>query len=431
MTGTDEADKNATAPPPPPPPEGHGDDSDVNEDIDDGEHGEHGEYGVHGEHGEHGEHHNHYDDEDVIDPFGGSFGGPPRGMPGLPLLGGLLSASSLGGRLREILTNLRQKEDPSMQLIALQELSEILLVSNEDNLSGNFSPDPYVKELVALMQPNPATGEENPDIMLLACRCLANLMEALPASVANVVYGNAVPVLCQKLLEISFIDLAEQALSTLEKISVEYPGQHRPRGRPDRLSLVSRVLCDKHPANGRHDRCQLLSEHPRGLLHRRSRCHANPAERSQQQRSARNRAGLSCVSRIVESFRVYATKLEELIDVDMLKTILRLLLPGSTNLIGPNIHTQFLRVLGYTASASPTLATELFRMNVVETLYQILTGVSPPSEKEDVTSKLDSVLIVQALIHRPREQIFETLNVICNLLPTSQMTSKPRPRPPI
>jgi E3 ubiquitin-protein ligase TRIP12 len=56
-------------------------------------------------------------------------------------------------------------------------------------------------------------------------------------------------------------------------------------------------------------------------------------------------------------------------------------------------------------------------MNVVETLYQILTGVSPPAAGEDIASKLDSVVIMQALIHRPREQVIETLNVICELLP--------------
>ena len=56
-------------------------------------------------------------------------------------------------------------------------------------------------------------------------------------------------------------------------------------------------------------------------------------------------------------------------------------------------------------------------MNVVETLYQILTGVSPPSVTDDIASKLDSVVIMQALIHRPREQVIETLNVICELLP--------------
>ena len=48
---------------------------------------------------------------------------------------------------------------------------------------------------------------------LVACRCLANMMEALPQSTGNIVYGGAVPVLCSKLLEISFIDLAEQCLS--------------------------------------------------------------------------------------------------------------------------------------------------------------------------------------------------------------------------
>jgi E3 ubiquitin-protein ligase TRIP12 len=152
-------------------------------------------------------------EEDEDDPFGGfgGPGGPPHGLSHtLRALSGMMSGVS--SRLRDILVNLKQKDDPSIQLIALQELSEILLVSTEDNLSGHFSPDAFVKELVVLMQPSDF-GEENPEMMLLACRCLANLMEALPASTANVVYGGAVPILCQKLLEIHFIDLAEQALS--------------------------------------------------------------------------------------------------------------------------------------------------------------------------------------------------------------------------
>jgi E3 ubiquitin-protein ligase TRIP12 len=127
--------------------------------------------------------------------------------------------------------------------------------------------------------------------------------------------------------------------------------------------------------------------------------------------------GSLCVSRVVESFRYHPSKLEELVSTDLLKAILRLLLPGTTNLIGPNIHTQFLRVLAFTAKASANLSAELFKMNVVETLYQILTGVSPPGAIEDIASKLDSVVIMQALIHRPREQVIETLNVICELLP--------------
>ncbi|KAI9640735.1 Ubiquitin fusion degradation protein 4 [Ciborinia camelliae] len=154
------------------------------------------------------------DDEDD-DPFGGfgGPGGPPHGLSStLRALSGMMSG--VGSRLRDILSQLKQKDDPSIQLIALQELSEILLVSTEDNLAGNFSPDAFVKELVVLMQPSDfGFGEGNPEMMLLACRCIANLMEALPASTANVVYGGAVPVLCQRILNFEFIDLAEQALS--------------------------------------------------------------------------------------------------------------------------------------------------------------------------------------------------------------------------
>ena len=149
------------------------------------------------------------------DPFRGSFlagaGGLSASMSStLRALSGYVSGVSQ--RLRDILEKLRQKDDPSVQYIALQDLSEILLVSNEDNLSGHFSPDQFVKELITLMQPN-ELGEENPEMMLVACRCIANLMEALPQSTGNVVYGGAVPILCQKLLEIHYIDLAEQALS--------------------------------------------------------------------------------------------------------------------------------------------------------------------------------------------------------------------------
>ena len=130
--------------------------------------------------------------------------------------------------------------------------------------------------------------------------------------------------------------------------------------------------------------------------------------------------GSLCVSRVVESFKYQQEKLEELVDVPCLQAVRRLLQPGTTNLIGPNIHTQFLRVLSITARASPSLSAELFKMDIVDTLYQILTGVSPPDGLDDVASQIDSVFIMQALIHRPREQISETLNVICELLPAVQ-----------
>ncbi|KAK4197341.1 putative ubiquitin fusion degradation protein 4 [Triangularia verruculosa] len=412
MGGTEEHDRGTAAPPPPPPPPPPEDkfpgDSDDNEENDEEDRL------------------NRYDedDDDDMDPFHGFGGGGANSLTHtLRALTGMVSG--IASRLREILTNLRQKDDPTVQLIALQELSELLLVSNEDNLSGHFSPDQFVKELVTLMQPNELTGEENPEIMLLACRCLANLMEALPGSAGNVVYGQAIPILCQKLLEIQFIDLAEQALSTLEKISVEYPQHIVKEGGlnaclsyldffatgTQRVAVTTAANC----CRGIHEENFPVVRDVMPIL---LNVLGSNDQRVVEQASL-------CVTRIVESFRRYSQKLEELVSPELLKAILRLLLPGTTNLIGSHIHTQFLRVLAITAKVSPRLSAELFKMNVVETLYQILTGVSPPAGTEDVASKLDSVLIMQALIHRPREQIIETLNVICELLPSLPLATDP------
>ena len=329
--------------------------------------------------------------------------------------------SGLSQRLRDILNNLKQKEDPSVQLIALQELSEILLISNEDNLSGHFSPDQFVKELVTLMQP-PEFGLENSEMMLLACRCLANLMEALPQAARYVAHAGAVPVLCQKLLEIQYIDLAEQALITMEKISAECPETIVEGGgltacltfldffatSTQRTAVTTAANCCKHiPPN-----CFATVRDVMPIL---LEVLGNSDQKVVEQ-------GSLCVSRIIESFKYQQDKLESLVSADLLKAMLRLLQPGTTNLIGPNIHTQFLRVLSITARASPALSVDLLRMDIVDTLYQILTGVSPPDGTEDVASQIDSVYIMQALIHRPREQITETLNVICELLPAVQTT---------
>jgi E3 ubiquitin-protein ligase TRIP12 len=142
----------------------------------------------------------------------GSFAASLRGLTGM--------MAGLSSRLKTILARLRDRHNPSERLIALQELSEVLSMSTEDTLAGYFSPEQYSKELVAILSGSSddsgfaVGGEEGGvEMMLLACRCLANMMEALPGSTSSVVYAGAVPILCAKLLEIQFIDLAEQTLS--------------------------------------------------------------------------------------------------------------------------------------------------------------------------------------------------------------------------
>lgn len=67
-----------------------------------------------------------------------------------------------------------------------------------------------------------ALVQASPEIMLQACRGIAYILEAIPQSSADVVrYGSIAP-LCSKLMAIQYIDVAEQALMTLHKISKDH-----------------------------------------------------------------------------------------------------------------------------------------------------------------------------------------------------------------
>jgi hypothetical protein len=124
-------------------------------------------------------------------------------------LSGMITGFS--GRVRPILAAIRQREDPSEVMMGLQELADNLLISTEDLLIGYFPIDQFAEALVDIMRE--PMFEDAPEIMLLACRNISNLIEVIPSSVGNVVHAGVVPLLCQKLLEIQYIDLAEQALS--------------------------------------------------------------------------------------------------------------------------------------------------------------------------------------------------------------------------
>ena len=158
----------------------------------------------------------------------------------------------ISGRLKTMLNNIKPTADPTTRLLTLQELSELLSISTEDTLAGSFQVEAFIRELVKILGGSGNTeedgddddaaeqdedaalaaalalsaggggayqGDENLEAQVLACRCLANLMEALPGVAHTVVYHGAIPVLCSKLIEISYIDLAEQTLSVCIRIS--------------------------------------------------------------------------------------------------------------------------------------------------------------------------------------------------------------------
>jgi hypothetical protein len=114
-------------------------------------------------------------------------------------------------KLKGYLEAIKPSSDPLVRYSALQELNE-----DDEEHEDDHDEDDEDSALAAALAMSGASnfvGDENPEAQVLASRCLYNMMEALPGTAHTVVFHGAIPALCSKLLEIQFIDLAEQNIS--------------------------------------------------------------------------------------------------------------------------------------------------------------------------------------------------------------------------
>ncbi|KAL0953368.1 hypothetical protein HGRIS_004605 [Hohenbuehelia grisea] len=423
-------------------------------------------------HADHDHDHDHEDEDDDDDeddtPPSGEAGVIPRApdeATAMSVFGDFRQFGSymmsLNSRLKTMLNNIKPTADPTTRMLTLQELSELLSISTEDTLAGSFPIEQFVRELVRILggpgvdededhdgdeEPQDEDsalaaalamstggvyqGDENLEAQVLACRCLANLMEALPGVAHTVVYHGAIPVLCSKLIEISYIDLAEQTLSTLEKISEEFPSAIvREGGLPallnyldffsiavQRTALQAASNCCRNISSDQFSQIQgvwpiirncLLYADQRLVEHA---CHA--------------------VIRVIDSYhRSSISNLETLIDTDLIKAVNQLLMPpGGSPIIVASTYTLLLRAMATCARASPRIALALLEADIVVTLYQILTGVLPSAceageEQGDAQGGqglgggLADMTVMENLAHRPKEQVEEALSLISELMP--------------
>lgn len=138
----------------------------------------------------------------------------------LRLMGGGIAFGGMGRESNEFLgliENLNQREDTYVILETLNELSERLLMMNGLTAERMVPASKLAKSLVTIMS-DPLLAEEL-ELQLVACRCLYNFLEVNQDFVHEALKYDAIPVICSKLVEITYIDLTEQALQTLEMIS--------------------------------------------------------------------------------------------------------------------------------------------------------------------------------------------------------------------
>ncbi|KAI8082723.1 uncharacterized protein BX664DRAFT_387876 [Halteromyces radiatus] len=353
------------------------------------------------------------------------------------LFGGVMSGMS--GQFRNILENLSNSDDQTQQLIALQELAETLSISSEENLTGFFQCDAFVKELVKIMKGSNADptlgateddmmlaialseqyGGGNPELMLLACRCLSNLLDVLPSAASSVVSHGAIEVLCDKLKSIQYIDLAEQALGALEKVASQVPQAVIQNGG---LS-ASLMYFDFFSIHSQRTALQTASHCMRniGVDSSSQVLEIIPILTNTLTYSDRTVIELTCLcwARLAESYRSNPTAFEKVISMDVLKTMIGLLpVSGNSNAVRSGTFNDILRVFRCVSKASPELGYQLLNLDIVGYFYQILTGAHnlPPSNEVLHTGTPASLAMI-SLDNKWRDSLYTVLKIIIDLLP--------------
>ncbi|KAK8367895.1 hypothetical protein V6Z11_A01G003200 [Gossypium hirsutum] len=323
-------------------------------------------------------------------------------LPSSPM--GSSSSSHQNGRLKRILSGMSADGEEGGQVEALRELCEILSIGTEESLS-TFSVDLFVPVLVGMLN-----HESNPDIMILAARALTHLCDVMPSSCAAVVHYGAVSSFCAKLLTIEYIDLAEQSLLALKKISQEHPTPCLRAGALMAVLLyldffatgVQRValstaanMCRNLPSDAADyvmdaipPLTNLLQYHDSKVLE-----HASV-----------------CLSRISEAFASSPDKLDELCSHGLVTQAASLISTsnsgGGQGSLSIPTYTGLIRLLSTCASGSPVGAKTLLMLGISGILKDILVG-----------SDISANSAVPPTLSRPAEQIFEIVNLANELLP--------------
>eukprot|EP01113_Clastostelium_recurvatum_P006997 TRINITY_DN1321_c0_g1_i2.p1 TRINITY_DN1321_c0_g1~~TRINITY_DN1321_c0_g1_i2.p1 ORF type:complete len:1980 (+),score=516.89 TRINITY_DN1321_c0_g1_i2:142-6081(+) len=316
-------------------------------------------------------------------------------------VGGMGVAAEGRGRLKVMINQLRS-DDESQQMQGLMEICDYLSMGTEDSLAG-LSIEGIVPPLINLLN-----MEHNPDIMLLACRALSHLMEALPNSCGTIVLQGAVPSLCSKLLSIEYIDLAEQSLQALEKLSNEHPAALLRSGAlmavlayldffstgVQRVAVataanickqVSSDLFDSMVVDSIPNITQLIQNHDQKVVE----------------------SAVLCFSRLVETFVDSESRLQAITSAGLLPNMVRLMsaahsTAAGTTPISPGTLVLVTRMLANLCHGAPSLALILLQdEDVVSVLQQALVGST------DAASGAS----------RSAQQYYEILNLINDLLP--------------
>lgn len=304
------------------------------------------------------------------------------------------------GKFKGVLSSLSKESEESALVAALTELCDLLSFSPDSSMS-NIMADSFSPVLVRL-----ARYESNTTIMLLAVRAMTYLCDVHPRSSAYLVNHDAVPALCRRLMAFEFLDVAEQCLQALEKISHEQPIACLQSGAimavlsyidffstsVQRKALLTVVnICKKLPAGCPPPLmeavpvlCNLLLYEDRQLVE----------------------SVATCLIRIVEQACHSSDMLDQLCKHTLIQQVTHLIELNGRTTVSQSVYVGLIGLLVKLAAGSIVAVKTLFELNISHILKDILST-------HDFSHGVPSTLMVDGHYN----QVDEVLKLLNELLP--------------
>ncbi|XP_068056924.1 E3 ubiquitin-protein ligase TRIP12 isoform X4 [Anomalospiza imberbis] len=301
-----------------------------------------------------------------------------------------------GSKAQQLLQGL-QATDESQQLQAVIEMCQLLVMGNEETLGG-FPVKSVVPALITLLQ-----MEHNFDIMNHACRALTYMMEALPRSSAVVV--DAIPVFLEKLQVIQCIDVAEQALTALEMLSRRHSKAILQAG-----GLADCLLyLEFFSINAQRNALAIAANCCQSITPDEFHFVADSLPLLTQRLTHQDKKSVEstclCFARLVDNFQHEENLLQQVASRDLLTNIQQLLVV-TPPILSSGMFIMVVRMFSLMCSNCPTLAVQLMKQNIAETLHFLLCGASNGSCQEQID-----------LVPRSPQELYELTSLICELMP--------------
>ncbi|XP_062355615.1 E3 ubiquitin-protein ligase TRIP12 isoform X3 [Cinclus cinclus] len=301
-----------------------------------------------------------------------------------------------GSKAQQLLQGL-QATDESQQLQAVIEMCQLLVMGNEETLGG-FPVKSVVPALITLLQ-----MEHNFDIMNHACRALTYMMEALPRSSAVVV--DAIPVFLEKLQVIQCIDVAEQALTALEMLSRRHSKAILQAG-----GLADCLLyLEFFSINAQRNALAIAANCCQSITPDEFHFVADSLPLLTQRLTHQDKKSVEstclCFARLVDNFQHEENLLQQVASKDLLTNIQQLLVV-TPPILSSGMFIMVVRMFSLMCSNCPTLAVQLMKQNIAETLHFLLCGASNGGCQEQID-----------LVPRSPQELYELTSLICELMP--------------